>query len=140
MKRKLEKYTSKKQGVPLHRLQLLDDGRFDFKTDEIDAIISALREYSSCKKPRNASKANSDSPSTPHPQPMSMVHQWRECQDRIQQQRPHLTKLLHNQPLLQLMDQCWTWAVSKYLNIRMLPLQILWQRCRLLRSRLIFPL
>lgn len=72
MKRKLEKYTSKKQGVPLHRLQLLDDGRFDFKTDEIDAIISALREYSSCKKPRNASKANSDSPSTPHPQPMSM--------------------------------------------------------------------
>ena len=71
MKRKLEKYTSKKQGVPLHRLQLLDDGRFDFTTDEIDTIISALRENSSCKKPR-AFKANSDSPSTPYPQQTSM--------------------------------------------------------------------
>jgi len=71
MKRKLEKYTSKQQGVPLHRLQLLDDGRFDFTMDEIDAVICVLRENS---KPRNVSKANSDSssPSTPFPQKTSM--------------------------------------------------------------------
>jgi len=43
MKRKIEKYMSKKQKLPVHSVRLLPDGRFDYSMDEMNAVLAAVR-------------------------------------------------------------------------------------------------
>lgn len=66
MKRKIEKYMSEKQKVPLQSIRLLPDGRFDYSMDEIDAVLAVVRltsSSSSSSKKRSAHKTVSSASS-----------------------------------------------------------------------------
>ncbi|KAG7362843.1 Myb-like DNA-binding protein [Nitzschia inconspicua] len=85
MRRKIEKYLAKKQGVDESRVQMTDDGRFEFEGD-IEGVLNAVRgrdsngkpkkpdrSRSSCKK-STGKKANKDSKVSLGPIPMSMSY------------------------------------------------------------------